>query len=149
MSVPQVELSSELLIEQLADARGRRVVFLSHCLLNENTRYLGGACVPGCLPEVVEWCIKQRLAIVQMPCPEQQAWGGVLKPMLLRAYGLKRRSPVVFAMRRLLLAVFRWHTRRVYRKLARLVASEIADYLSSGMEVYAIAWLRRVSLLRS
>jgi predicted secreted protein len=128
----------EPLIEQLADARSHRVVFVSHCLLNENTRYLGGACVPGCLPEVVEQCIEQRLGIVHMPCPEQQGWGGVLKPMLLRAYGLKRRSPVMFAMRRPLLAVFRWHTRRLYRKLARQVASEIADYLSSGIEVHAI-----------
>ena len=94
--------------------------------------------MPGCLPDVVERCIAQRLGIVQMPCPEQRAWGGVLKPMLLRAYALKRRSPVVFALRRPLLALFRWHTRRVFRKLAQQVASEIADYLSSGMEVQAI-----------
>ena len=136
--MPQVKLPWEPLIEHLADAGSRRVVFLSHCLLNENTRYLGGACVPGCLPEVVERCIEQRLGIVQMPCPEQQAWGGVLKPILLRAYGLQRRSPVLFALRRPLLALFRWHTRRVYRKLARQVASEVADYLSSGMHVHNV-----------
>ena len=29
--------------EQLADACGGRVVFLSHCLLNQNVRCLGGA----------------------------------------------------------------------------------------------------------
>ncbi len=28
---------------QLADARGGRVAFLSHCLLNQNVRCLGGA----------------------------------------------------------------------------------------------------------
>ena len=27
---------------KLADERSRRVVFLSHCLLNQNMRYLGG-----------------------------------------------------------------------------------------------------------
>ena len=31
------------LLEKLRDERGRRVVFLSHCLLDENVRYLGGA----------------------------------------------------------------------------------------------------------
>jgi predicted secreted protein len=129
---------SEELIGQLADARSGRVVFLSHCLLNENTRYLGGACVAGCLPEVVERCVQQRLGIVQMPCPEQRAWGGVLKSMLLRAYGLKHGSRVLFMLRRPLLVLFRWRTHHAYQKLARQVASEVADYLASGMEVQAI-----------
>lgn len=39
----------------MPDQRGGRVVLLSHCLLNENVRY---PCV------------------VQLPCPEQRAWGG-------------------------------------------------------------------------
>ena len=113
-------------------------MFLSHCLLNENTRYLGGACVAGCLPEVVERCVQQRLGIVQMPCPEQHAWGGVLKSMLLRAYGLKHSSPVLFMLRRPLLVLFRWRTHHIYRRLARQVASEVADYLASGMQVQAV-----------
>ena len=33
----------QLLLTRLADERGKQVVFVSHCLLNENTRYLGGA----------------------------------------------------------------------------------------------------------
>lgn len=31
----------------MADARSGQVVFVSHCLLNQNTRYLGGAVCPG------------------------------------------------------------------------------------------------------
>ena len=54
-----------------------------------------------------------------MLCPEQRAWGGVLKPALLRVYGLKQRSPALFMLRRLLLVVFRWRTRQIYRALAR------------------------------
>ena len=33
----------EQLQRALADQRSRRVVFVSHCILNENVRYLGGA----------------------------------------------------------------------------------------------------------
>jgi hypothetical protein len=29
----------DVLVQRLADRRGKRVVFLSHCILNENTRY--------------------------------------------------------------------------------------------------------------
>ena len=78
------------LVERLRDARGRRVVFLSHRLLNENTRWLEG-----------------QLGIVQMPCSEQQAWGGVLKRSLPAGYGLKQRRPLLYLIRRPLLALFR------------------------------------------
>lgn len=46
------------LVHRLRDARGRRVVFLAHCLLNENTRYLGGACRAGCVQEILAQCTR-------------------------------------------------------------------------------------------
>jgi uncharacterized protein YbbK (DUF523 family) len=128
----------EHLVEQLHDERSNRVIFLSHCLLNENARYLGGACYPGCVPEVIERCLANRLGVVQMPCPEQRAWGGVGKPLLLAGYGLKYRSLPLFILRRPLLELLLWHTRRVYRKLARQAAAEVGDYVASGMEVTTI-----------
>jgi uncharacterized protein YbbK (DUF523 family) len=67
-----------VLVGRLADERGKRVVFLSHCLLNQNVRYLGGATRPGGLPEVVSALQREGLGIVQMRGPEQRAWGGVL-----------------------------------------------------------------------
>ncbi len=47
--------------ERLEDRRSRKVVFLSHCLLNENTRYLGGACREGCVEEIVQLCQQRGL----------------------------------------------------------------------------------------
>ena len=58
--------------------------------------------------------------------------------MLLRADGLKHTSPVLFMLRRPLLVLLRWRTQQIYRKLARQVASEVADYLASGMQVQAV-----------
>ncbi len=66
---------TQILTQRLEDRRGKTVVFLSHCLLNENTRYLGGACWGGCVREILEACLVLEVGIVQMPCPEQQAWG--------------------------------------------------------------------------
>jgi predicted secreted protein len=127
------------LAARLVDARGRKVVFLSHCLLNENTRYLGGACRPGCVREVVEGCLAADLGIVQMPCPEQRAWGGVLKRRLLLAYGLKERHPLAYRLRRPLLALALAYTGWVYRRLAGRVAGEIADNLAAGYTVMGVA----------
>lgn len=126
------------MIPALEDRRSKRVVFLSHCILNENVRYLGGACRAGCIREIVEQCIETDLGIVQMQCPEQRAWGGVLKRYLLMAYGLKFRHPLIYRFSRTLLPIAVWYTRLVYRYMARQVASQIEDYLTSGFSVIAV-----------
>jgi len=77
----------QLLLERLKDERGKRVIFVSHCLLNENTRYLGGAFRLGCVDELLDNFQQEGLGIYQMRCPEQCAWGGVLKRHLLPVYG--------------------------------------------------------------
>jgi predicted secreted protein len=122
--------------QQLADQRGRRVVFLSHCLLNENTRYLGGACQAGAVREVVQACLDAGLGIVQMPCPEQKAWGGVLKRRLLRFFGSK--GTLRYRLRNALLPGLLLYSRRVYRQIARQVIDEVAEYQSAGCIVVGI-----------
>lgn len=126
----------EQLVERLGDARGGRVVLVSHCLLNENTRYLGGAGRAECVREVMDACAGAGLGMVQMPCPEQQVWGGVLKRHLLRAYG----SPAVRSarVRKALLPVALAYTRWRYRLLARAVATQSADCRRSGVDVVAV-----------
>jgi predicted secreted protein len=121
---------------RLADARGHRVALLSHCLLDQNVRYLGGAGRAGGVQEVVDGYLSRGVGIYQMPCPEQRAWGGVRKRRLLTAYGAggTLRGPVV----RLLLPVFLRHTRRVYTRLARRVAADVRDYRRAGVEVVGV-----------
>jgi len=50
-----------------------------HCLLNQNTRYAGGATRPGAIAEAVHELVGAGYGIHQLPCPERLAWGGVLK----------------------------------------------------------------------
>jgi predicted secreted protein len=112
------------------------VVFLSHCLLNENVRYPGGATCPGAVPNLVTGYVERGVGLCQMPCPEQRAWGGVRKRYLLRLDGLRplRYRPV----RRAALVIATAWTTVVYRRLARRVAGEIADYIDSGLDVVEI-----------
>jgi uncharacterized protein YbbK (DUF523 family) len=124
------------LAHQLTDHRSKKVVFLAHCILNENTRYLGGACRAGCVREIVEQCIDKGVGMVQLPCPEQDAWGGVTKRWLLMVYG--SRGSLIYHLRTILLPLALWHTKRVYRRLAREAANHIGDYLKSGYTVIGI-----------
>lgn len=116
------------------DARGGRVVFVAHCLLNQNTRYLGGAVSPGVVWDAVRPYVERGDGLVQLPCPEQHAWGGVLKRRLLWLVA----HPYLARSARLFLPAVRGYTRRRYRRLARAVAADVADYSASGMQVNGI-----------
>jgi uncharacterized protein YbbK (DUF523 family) len=111
-------------------------MFLAHCLLNENTRYLGGACRSGGIGEILDPCLRHGIGIVQMPCPEQHAWGGVLKRRLLLFYGSS--GTLRYRLRNVLLPLMLWYTRRIYRRLARETADQIQDYQKSGITVAGI-----------
>jgi predicted secreted protein len=123
-------------VDRLADGRGKRVAVVSHCLLNENVRYLGGAPRAGLVDEVVEPYREAGVGIVQLPCPEQHLWGGVLKRWMLACYG--RRVLRWRASRWVFVAVVRRATALGYRRLARRAAAEIVDYVTSGFEVVEV-----------
>jgi uncharacterized protein YbbK (DUF523 family) len=118
----------------LADERGGRVVFVSHCLLNQNTRYPGGAFRAGAVMEVVGPYLREGVGICQLPCPEQAAWGGVGKRYLVRFWG----RPLLRPLARLGLGTFLGYTRLRYRRIARRIAAQIADYQVNGTEVVAV-----------
>jgi uncharacterized protein YbbK (DUF523 family) len=126
----------QLLLERLKDERGKRVIFVSHCLLNENTRYLGGAFRRGCVDELLDVFQQEGLGIYQMHCPEQRAWGGVLKRYFMPIYG--SRGTLLYRLRAILLPLFLWYTRWRYRRLAKEVVRDIQDYGRSGFEVEGI-----------
>lgn len=125
-----------VMLDQLHDERGRRVMLVSHCLLNENTRYAGGATRSGAVAEVVDDLVSAGYGLHQLPCPERLAWGGVLKRHTFWLYGSK--GGPWYPVRGALLRAFIWWTRLVYRRLARSVARDVADYERSGIAVAGI-----------
>lgn len=134
-----MEDKTELLKEKLTDNRGKRVIFLSHCILNENTRYLGGATRSGVIDETTDYLQEKGIGIVQMKCPEQKAWGGVLKKEMLRAYGAKN-IPVLF--RKLYINSFINKTKKIYQYIAKEITEEMEDYIKSGFEVVGIVGVK-------
>jgi hypothetical protein len=105
-------------------------LFRSHCLLNHNVRYLGGAEAEAGVRAIVDRYLADGIGICQMPCPEQRAWGGVLKRRMLLAHGAGGtwRSVLV----RVLFGPFMAHTSRIYQRLARDVAAEIGTTRTAG-----------------
>lgn len=86
--------------------------------------------------EIVDQCLDYGWGVVQMPCPEQHAWGGVIKRRMLMSYGTK--GQLIHRFRSLSLPLFVGYTRFVYRKLAKATASQIDDYLRAGFRVMGV-----------
>jgi predicted secreted protein len=129
-----------LLQEKLKDERGKKVIFLSHCLLNENTRYLGGALRKAGVDELIDALQKEGIGMVQMKCPEQKTWGGVLKREMLMGYFIKGTWLRPFL--NIFMVFFIWKTKKSFKKIAREVVSEIKDYMDSGFEVSGIVGIK-------
>jgi len=50
--------------------RSKKVIFISHCLLNQNARPLGGEKYSGSVKELVELFAESGVGIIQIPCPQ-------------------------------------------------------------------------------
>lgn len=137
-AVAKQTLEVAALARRLEDKRSKAVVFLSHCLLNENVRHLGGACRMGCVLEIVEPCIQLGIGMVQLPCPEEQVWGGVPRRRLLRLYGIERRLPLVRPFLGSAVSLALEYSRVAFRRLARRAAAQIQDYVDAGYTVVGI-----------
>jgi len=57
------------------DARSKRIVFVAHCVLNQNAISDGTADFPGTDEAVVRRLLEAGVGIVQLPCPELNCLG--------------------------------------------------------------------------
>jgi len=53
-----------------SDSRSKRVILVSHCIFNQNTKIDRCACYPGAMKETAQLLIESGAGILQMPCPE-------------------------------------------------------------------------------
>lgn len=99
-------------------------------------RYRGGATRPGAVDQALAELQRANVGIVQMPCPEQCAWGGVDKRYTMPAYGADRTR--LRRVRRPATWLFLLYTRLAYRRLAGQVVRDVRDYVRSGQSVRAV-----------
>ena len=67
---------------KVSDKRGEKVVFISHCCLNQNAKVRGIASFPGAVTPLIQIFLDEGIGIIQMPCPEttylgNMRWGQV------------------------------------------------------------------------
>ena len=50
--------------------RGKKVVFVSHCILNQNAKAVGRDKYPGAVRDLIELFAEAGVGMVQIPCPQ-------------------------------------------------------------------------------
>ena len=101
----------------LSDKRARRIIFISHCWLNINTRFPEGCAFEGANVPLIKTLLDSGLGVIQMPCPEYECLGlekwqyGELKIDDLRA---------------------------CFRKHAQVVVKQIKDYRALGFDIVGV-----------
>ena len=120
--------------ENWSDERSKKVLFLTHCLLNENTRYMGGAFCGGVNQDIIALLNQCNVGVVQVACPERIAWGGVYKKKVFPVPEAARSKTIKRLCGWCLPVALFWLNWKM-RWLARYTACEIEDFIGNGMTV--------------
>ena len=132
------------------DGRSRRVIFLAHCLLNQNAISDGTAEVPAAHREILQAALDAQAGVVQMPCPELCCLGldrgdpkGGERPVVVENTRIRRAMGQPEAAARLR-ENEHWHTAYLLRELFRVCWKLYAE--STIRKVYRSAEQKRLAL---
>jgi predicted secreted protein len=120
-----------------ADARNKTVLFVAHCILNQNSTSDGTAGYPGPMREVMELLYESDLGIVQMPCPE------------LLCLGLDRGNidgsayPVVEENTRIRMMMSRESAAGKVKLLVQTIVFQISEYQKYDFDIRGIVGVNR------
>ena len=119
------------------DGRSKKVIFLAHCLLNQNAISDGTAVCPAAFGELIQLLLDHEVGVVQMPCPELCCLG------LDRGdvHGADR--PVVAENTRIRRAMEKDGPRQKREALAGLVSEQVQEYRRHGFQVLGIVGANR------
>ena len=96
--------------------RSKGVIFISHCILNQNTVVCPLARAKGAYTEIIETIMKNGIGIHQLPCPEYRHLGIKRDPMTNEGYDTEE-----------------------YRKLCKNISIDtigiMEEYIENGYEI--------------
>ena len=124
-------------MQMFADGRSRKVVFLAHCLLNQNAISDGTAVYPAAFRELVQFFLEHQVGIVQLPCPELCCLG------LDRGNRLGAQSPVTEENTRIRAAMQAPAPSRMLEDLVESVMHQVLEYHRYGFRIVAFLGANR------
>lgn len=100
--------------------RSKKIVFISHCILNQSVMPLGKEKFPGSIKDLLELFSGSGVGLIQMPCPEVDFTGEInRKPKTKEAWDNK-------------------NYRTYCRNVSKLLLSQVEKYLLKNYNVLGI-----------
>lgn len=119
------------------DGRSKKVVFLAHCLLNQNAISDGTAVYPAAFRELLDTFLDAEIGLVQLPCPELCCLG------LDRGNVYGADSPVVVENTRIRKEMLKPQPQERLRLLIDYVMLQMEEYSRHGFEIVGIVGANR------
>ncbi len=119
------------------DARSKRIVLISHCILNQNSISDNTADFPATIEDILRLLLESKVGILQMPCPELLCLG------LDRGdiYGGERE--VVIENTRIRKNLGKPESREIINRLVNQLIYQIEEYIENGFEILGIIGVNR------
>jgi len=119
------------------DIRSKRVVFVAHCVLNQNSISDGTACYPAMFKEALQVFAQNDVGIAQMPCPELMCLG------LDRGDKDGSRRPIVEENTRIRRAMGSGKATSMLDILSDQLVHQIEEYAKNGFSIIGMVGIDR------
>ena len=125
---------------RFTDNRNKSIIYVNHCLLNQNTRGPGASFRDAASNELIYIILQNDINIEQLPCLECIGTGGVLRNSLDRFLPLISNSiengwfQFIKPLIKIRLYQYKW----LCKKTALNVVNDIKDFLNAGCEIAGI-----------
>ena len=119
------------------DARSKALVFVAHCILNQNSISDGTAIFPGSIKTVLELFNQSNIGIVQMPCPELVCLG------LDRGNRDGSSAPVLVENTRIRKMMTQRPATTMLDKIIQDLIFQIVEYRNYGFNILGIIGINR------
>lgn len=119
------------------DNRSKKVILVSHCLLNQNSISDGTADLPSQFDEVIDFIRDNRIGIIQLPCPELLCLG------LDRGDKNGSQRELLSENTRIRCLMTERQNMQVLESHARQIAMQIEEYRHYGFQVIGLIGINR------
>ncbi len=112
---------------KFSDRRSKRIVLVSHCIINCNNKFPGYADVPGAYTDFMIPIMQAGVGVFQMPCCEVLGWGGVGRKLI--EHSLDRANLEQEWIQNYPELCATW---------ARWTADRVEDYVTNGYQILGV-----------
>jgi predicted secreted protein len=119
------------------DTRSKTILFVAHCLLNQNSISDGTAVYPGAVKHIIALLLESGIGIVQLPCPELMCLG------LDRGDKAGAATPIIVENTRIRKALEQETAVEKLNALVGPLVFQISEYLQYGFDIKGIVGINR------